>query len=117
MDPPPHRFSKRLHIKDQALACKQLWVSYLLSITKELLLWQQLFHNMSAILAAVLDFSKIFVLRKNAANFTEISIKHVFADSNRNIIGNRVKKKKLEQVIPKIYSFLFRTLICIINYA
>ena len=23
----PHRFSKQLHVKDQALACKQLWVS------------------------------------------------------------------------------------------
>ena len=30
--PSPDRFSKWLHIKDQALACKQLWVSYLLSI-------------------------------------------------------------------------------------
>ena len=32
--PPPHRFSKRLQIKDQALACKQLWISSLPSITK-----------------------------------------------------------------------------------
>ena len=33
--PPPllHRFSKHLHIKAQPLACKQLWVMYLLSIT------------------------------------------------------------------------------------
>ena len=31
--PHPHRFSKRLQIKDQALACKQLWISSLLSIT------------------------------------------------------------------------------------
>ena len=30
----PHRFSKRLQIKDQALACMQLWISSLLSITK-----------------------------------------------------------------------------------
>ena len=65
---------------------------------------------MSAILAAILDFSKIFILRKIAANFTEISRKHVFAASNRSIIKNRVKKKKLEQVFSKIYSFLFRTL-------
>ena len=34
MDPTPtHRFSKWLHIKDQVLASKQLWVNYLLSIT------------------------------------------------------------------------------------
>ena len=35
--PPPlphHRFSKRLQIKDEALAWKQLWISSLLSITK-----------------------------------------------------------------------------------
>ena len=25
--PPPHRFSKWLHFKDQVFACKQLWVS------------------------------------------------------------------------------------------
>ena len=38
-----------------------------------------------------LGFFKNFVLRKNAANFSEISRKHVFADSsNRNIIENRV---------------------------
>ena len=29
--PPPPTFSKWLHIKNQALSCKQLWVSYLLS--------------------------------------------------------------------------------------
>ena len=27
LSPPPHRFSKWLHAKAQALACKQLWVS------------------------------------------------------------------------------------------
>ena len=38
-----------------------------------------------------LGFFKNFVLRKNAANFSEISRKHVFEDfSNRNIIENRV---------------------------
>ena len=35
-------------------------------------------------------FFKIFILRKIAANFNEISRKHVFAASIRNIIKNRV---------------------------
>ena len=35
-----------------------------------------------------LGFFKHFILRKTAANFTEISRKHVFAASNRNIIKN-----------------------------
>ena len=64
-----------------------------------------------------LGFFKIYILRKVAANFTEISRKHMFAASNRNIIKTRVEKKKLEQIFSKIFSFLFRTLICIINYA
>ena len=37
-----------------------------------------------------LVFFENFILRKIAANFTEISRKHVFAASNRNIIKNRV---------------------------
>ena len=46
---------------------------------------------MSAILAAILDFSKKTIFRgKNAANFTEISGKYMFAASDRNIIENRV---------------------------
>ena len=64
-----------------------------------------------------LGFFKNFILRKTAANFTEISRTHVFAASNRDIIENRVLKKKLEQFFPKIHSFVFQTLICIINYA
>ena len=36
-----------------------------------------------------LGFFKIFILRKIAANFTEISRKHVFAALNRKIIKNR----------------------------
>ena len=35
-----------------------------------------------------LGFFKMFILRKTAANFTEISRKHVLAASNRNIIEN-----------------------------
>ena len=46
-------------------------------------------------------FFKNFTLRKTAANFSEISRKHVFAASNRDIIENRVFKKKLEQFFPK----------------
>ena len=37
-----------------------------------------------------LGFFKIFILREIAANSTEISRKHVFAASNRNIIKNKV---------------------------
>ena len=37
-----------------------------------------------------LGFFKIFILRKIAANLTEISTKHVFAASNKKIIKNRV---------------------------
>ena len=37
-----------------------------------------------------LGFFKNYILRKTAANFTEISRKHVFAASNRNIIKNRL---------------------------
>ena len=37
-----------------------------------------------------LGLFKNFILRKTAANFTEISRKHVFAASNGNIIKNRV---------------------------
>ena len=64
-----------------------------------------------------LRFLKSFILCKIAANFTVISRKNVFPALNRNIIENGVKTKKLEQIFPKIYSFLFRILIGIINYA
>ena len=37
-----------------------------------------------------LEFFKNFILHKIAANITEISRKHVFAASNRNIVKNRV---------------------------
>ena len=37
-----------------------------------------------------IGFFKNFILPKTAANFTEISRKHVFAASRRNIIKNRV---------------------------
>ena len=72
--------------------------------------WQHVRH-----IGCLLGFFKIFVLRKIAANFTEISRKHVFAASNMNMIKNSVRNtNKFSQ---KIYSFLFRTLIGIINYA
>ena len=37
-----------------------------------------------------LGFFENFILPKTAENFTEISRKHVFAASNRNLIKNRV---------------------------
>ena len=37
-----------------------------------------------------LGFFENFLLRRTAANFTEISRKHVFAASNTNTIKNRV---------------------------
>ena len=37
-----------------------------------------------------LGFFRNIILRKTAANFTEISRKHVFAASDRNIIKSRV---------------------------
>ena len=63
-----------------------------------------------------LGFFKKFTLHKTAANFTEISTKHVFATSNRNIIKNRILEKKLEQIFSKRYIFLFQNLICITIY-
>ena len=72
---------------------------------------------MSTILAAILDFSNILFSTKTAAIIFHIGSKHVFTSSNSNIIKNRVEKKKLEQILLKKYSFLFQTLICIINLA
>ena len=54
---------------------------------------------------------------KTAADFLEINRKHVFTASNRNIIKNRVEKKRLELILSKNYSFLIQTLICILNFA
>ena len=48
---------------------------------------------MSAILAAILDFWKIYILYKTAANCMEIGRKHMFTASNTNIIKNRMEKK------------------------
>ena len=60
-----------------------------------------------------LGFFKHFIFSKNAANFLEISRKHVFAASNRNKIKNRVKKEEIRtNVVKKLH-----TLICIINFA
>ena len=57
---------------------------------------------MSAILAAILDFSTTKnILSKTAANYLEISRKRVFTASNKNIIKIRVQKKKLEQIMSK----------------
>ena len=65
-----------------------------------------------------LGFFKISIFSKTAGNFLEISRKHVFTtSSNRNTIKNRVRKKKLEEILSESYIFLFQTLICIINFA
>ena len=45
-----------------------------------------------------LGFFKNFNSRKTAENFTEISRKHVFAVSSRNIIIQRIVSKKIEQI-------------------
>ena len=63
-----------------------------------------------------LGFFKNCIFRKTATNLTGISRKHVFLASNRKIIKDRVKYKNLEQIFPKFYSFLFRTLICLITH-
>ena len=52
-----------------------------------------------------LGFFKKCIFCKTATNFTGISRKHVFLASNRKIIENRVKKKNLEQIFPKIFQF------------
>ena len=70
---------------------------------------------MSAILAAILDFSKMLFFAKLQQILLEL-VENILA-SNRKIIENKVKKKNLEQIFPKFYNFLFWTLICIINYA
>ena len=87
----PHRFSKWLDAKDQALTCKQLWVSYLLSIkqSRTVAMATAISQHVRHI-GRHLGFFENFILRKIPANFTEISRKHAFAASNRNIIKNRV---------------------------
>ena len=73
---------------------------------------------MSASLGRLVGFFKNFILTgKTAATFLEISRKHVFTASNSNITKNSVEMKKLEQILPKCYSFIVQTLICISNFA
>ena len=52
----------------------------------------------------------------NTLIWSGLSRKHVFTASNRNIIKNRVEKKKLEQILSKSYRFFIQTLICIIIF-
>ena len=68
-------------------------------------------------LGRYLGFFTNFILKRNCSQFLEISRRHVFTGSNRNIIKNKVEKKKLEQILSKSYSFLIETLICIIKFA
>ena len=52
-------------------------------------------------------FFKKNIFGKIAANFLEISRKHVFTASNRNIVKNTVRKKKLAQILSESYSLSF----------
>ena len=85
--------------------------------------WLFTFHDKNQVLiknycrGRHLGFFKNFIFHKTAINFTGISGNKEFLASNRKIIENRVKNKNLEQIFTKFYSFLFLTLICIINYA
>ena len=72
---------------------------------------------MSAILAAILDFSKILFFAKLQQILLELVENMCFLASNTKIIENRVKKRNLEQIFPKFYNFQFWALICIIDYA
>ena len=58
----------------------------------------QLVHHLSR----HLGFFKKFILRKTAANFTDINRKHVFASPTRNTVKNRVKKMKLQEMLSKL---------------
>ena len=50
----------------------------------------QHFRHLGRLLGGHLGFFKKFILRKTAANFSEINRKYVFAASNRKITKNRV---------------------------
>ena len=56
-----------------------------------------------------LGFFENFLLRRTAANFTEISRKHVFAASNTNTIKNIVKKRNYNKFSQK-FNFLISNL-------
>ena len=63
------------------------------------MLWQQSFHNMSAILAAFLNFSKILFY----ANLEQTLLKLV----ENMCLQPQIGISKLEQIFSKNYSFLF----------
>ena len=56
-------------------------------------------------LGCYLGFFKNFILSKTAANFTEISRKHVFAASNWNIIENKawVALGKISELLSNFF--------------
>ena len=62
---------------------------------------------MAAILAAILDFSKILFFAKLQQILLDFSREGVFLASNTKIIENRVKKKNLQQFFRKSCNFLF----------
>ena len=65
----------------------------------------------------LLGFSKCFILPKTAANILEISRKHVFAASDRNILNKWGVREEITTNFVKKLQFLIQTLICIINLA
>ena len=80
--------------------------------------WQQLLYNMSAIFAAILDFSKILFSAKILQIFLNLVEKYVFTVSNTNIMTKiREEGNKLKQILSKSYSFRFQTKIYIIIFA
>ena len=48
-----------------------------------------------------LGFFKNVLFRRTLSNFLQIGRKHIFAASNRNVIINRVEKKKSLQILSK----------------
>ena len=70
---------------------------------KELLLWQQQFHNMSATLGRNLRLFRNCIFGKTAANFflKKNRRKHAFNASNKNITKNRMEMKDLKQILLK----------------
>ena len=49
-----------------------------------------------------LGFFKKCIFSKIAANFPELRRRHMFTDTNRNIIKNRVEKRKWNKFCQKI---------------
>ena len=73
---------------------------------------------MSAILAAILDFSKVLFFAKLQQILLELVEKHVFLASKYENKWKWSQKEEFRTNFPPNFTiFLFWTLICIINYA